>query len=98
VENFKSESTDKGFRTALRSSYQILDPHGARVAQQEFALTEEYCRNPRRDFFIRYFVWMPKRIYGGKYTLQLTIEDTLSQKIGQSTIEFEIKEPQGAAQ
>lgn len=98
VENFKSESTDKGFRTALRSSYQILDPHGARVSQQEFALTEEYCRNPRRDFFIRYFVWMPKRIYGGKYTLQLTIEDTLSQKIGQSTIEFEIKEPQGTPQ
>lgn len=98
VENFKSESSEKGYRTSLRSSYQILDPHGARVAQQEFALTEEYCRNPRRDFFIRYFVWMPKRIYGGKYTLQLTIEDTLSQKIGQSTIDFEIKEPVGGPQ
>ena len=35
---------------------------------------------------------MPKRIYGGTYTLQLTIEDTLSQKIGQSTLEFTIKE------
>ena len=41
---------------------------------------------------MRYHIWLPKRIYGGRYTLQLTIEDTLSQKIGQSSIEFTIKE------
>jgi hypothetical protein len=90
VENFKSASSDEGFHTALRSSYQILDNHGARVDQKEFEITEERCQNPRRDYFIRYFVWMPKRIYGGTYTLQLTIEDTLSQKIGQASIEFTV--------
>ena len=77
VENFKSAATEQGFHTALRSSYQILDNRGARVDQKEFEITEEHCQNPRRDYFIRYFVWMPKRIYGGTYTLQLTIEDTL---------------------
>ncbi len=55
-------------------------------------MTEEYCQNQRRDFFMRYHVWLPKRIYSGRYTLQLTIEDTLSQKIGQSSLEFTIKE------
>jgi hypothetical protein len=90
VENFKSAPTDQGFHTALRSSYQILDNRGARVDQKEFEITEEHCQNPRRDYFIRYFVWMPKRIYGGTYTLQLTIEDTLSQKIGQASIEFKV--------
>ncbi len=90
VENFKSASSDEGFHTALRSSYQILDNRGARVDQKEFEITEERCQNPRRDYFIRYFVWMPKRIYGGTYTLQLTIEDTLSQKIGQASIEFTV--------
>jgi hypothetical protein len=93
VDNFKSVRGEKGFRTALRSSYQILDPHGARVDSQEFEITEEHCQNQRRDFFMRYHIWMPKRIYGGRYTLQLTIEDTLSQKIGQSSIEFDVKEP-----
>jgi hypothetical protein len=92
VENFKSLPTEKGFHTALKSSYQILDQHGARVDQKEFEITAEDCLNARRDYFIRYFVWMPKRIYGGTYTLQLTIEDTHSQKIGQSSIEFTINE------
>jgi hypothetical protein len=92
VDNFKSVRGEKGYRTALRSSYQILDSHGARVDSQEFDVTEEHCQNQRRDFFMRYHIWIPKRIYGGRYTLQLTIEDTLSQKIGQSSIEFDVKE------
>ncbi len=92
VENFKSRRDDKGYHTALRSSYQILDQHGARVESQDFEVTEEHCQNLRHDFFMRYHIWMPKRIYGGRYTLQLTIEDTLSQKIGQSSLEFTVKE------
>ncbi len=92
VENFKTLANEKGFHTALKSSYEILDSHGARVDQKEFEITAEDCQNPRRDYFIRYFVWMPKRIYGGSYSLQLTIEDTLSQKIGQSSIDFAIHE------
>ncbi|MCE9604387.1 MAG: hypothetical protein K8U03_05715 [Planctomycetia bacterium] len=92
VENFRSEESAKGFHTALRSSYQILDPQGRRVAENDLALTEEFCQNERRDYFIRYFLSVPERIYDGKYTLQLTIVDTLSQKIGQSTIDFTVGE------
>jgi hypothetical protein len=90
VENFKSDDTAKGFHTALRSSYQIIDAQGRRVAENDLALTEEYCQNQRRDYFLRYFLSVPERIYAGKYTLQLTIVDTLSQKIGQSSIEFTV--------
>jgi hypothetical protein len=90
VENSKSDETAKGFHTALRSSYQILDAQGRRVAENDLALTEEYCQNLRRDYFLRYFLSVPERIYAGKYTLQLTIVDTLSQKIGQSSIEFTV--------
>ena len=88
VENFKSDETAKGFHTALRSSYQILDAQGRRIAEQDLKLTEEHCQNPRRDYFVRYFLTLPERLYDGKYTLQLTIEDTLGQKIGQSSIDF----------
>jgi hypothetical protein len=91
VENFKSEETSEGFHTALQSSYQILDSQGRRVAHDEFALTEEHCQNRRRDFFIRYFLTLPAMIYDGRYTLELTIEDTLGHKIGQSTIEFTVQ-------
>jgi hypothetical protein len=92
MDNFASESTAKGYLTQLRSSYQILDSAGQRVADHTFTTTEEYCQNARRDFFIGYHLRMPKRINPGKYTLQMTIEDLQSQKVGQSTIEFTIKE------
>ncbi len=93
IENFVSEETSRGAHTALRSSYLILDSRGQQVAEHEFTNTEEYCNQPRRDFFIGYHLRLPERIYPGKHTLQLTIEDLNSEKLGQSSIEFWIKEP-----
>jgi hypothetical protein len=90
LENFASELTDKGYHTAMHSSYQIFDSRGAKVTEQDYAITEENCRNPRRDYFLRYFVYLPKQIPGGNYTLQLTIEDTLGRKAGQASVPFEI--------
>lgn len=91
VDNFHSQPTSEGFHTALRSRYQIFDAQGHRIDHHEFAVTEEVCRNRRRDFFIRYHLFLPKQLYEGRYTLQLTIEDTLSKKAGQSSIEFTAK-------
>src|SRR5262249_46812745 len=90
LENFASDPTDKGYHTAMHSSYQILDSRGAKVAEQDYAITEEYCRNPRRDYFLRYFFYLPKQIPGGNYTLQLAVEDVLGRKIGQTSVQFAI--------
>lgn len=92
VENFKTTQTEKGYYTKLRGSYHIYDASGNRVADYEFPVTEETCDSPRRDFFIGYHLRLPKRIYPGKHTLQLSIEDLQSQKIGQSSIDFTIKD------
>ena len=91
IENFKSSETAKGHHTALRSSYQIFNSGGQRVAEHDFPTNEEYCRNPRRDFFMGYEFYLPERIFPGKHTLQLTVVDLNSQKIGQSLIEFTVK-------
>jgi hypothetical protein len=91
IENLKAESTDKGYRTSLKSSYQILDARGERVAEQEFPASEDVCTSQRRDFFIPYFIWIPKRIDQGIYTLQLTVEDMQTHKVGQSSIQFSVK-------
>ena len=93
VDNFKSEETPKGHHTALRGSYQIFDSSGHRVADYEFPKTEETCDRPRRDFFIGYHLRLPQSIYPGKQTLKLTIEDLLSHKVGQASIEFTVKRP-----
>jgi hypothetical protein len=93
VENSKAIETPQGFHTATRSSYQIFDASGKRVDEHESKPSEEYCRRPRRDFFIVYDLCMPEQIYPGKHVLQLTVADLNSQKIGQSLIEFTIKSP-----
>ncbi len=91
VENLSGEATPKGVHTSLQSSYQIFDSRGQRVADEEFTVTEEHCRNPRHDYFIGYELRIPDRVYPGKHTLQLTVRDAKSQKIGQSTIDFFVK-------
>ena len=90
VENYTVEPTPRGFHTALRSSYQIFDARGQRIADHEFPNTEEYCQSPRHDFFIGYDLHLPKRIYNGKHTLQLTVEDLKSHKVGQSSIDLTV--------
>lgn len=90
VENFKSDETEKGFHTALKSSYQIFDVAGRRVAQHEFTTNEETCRNRRRDFFLIYEFSLPKQIYPGKHVLKLTVDDVASGKVGESSIEFTV--------
>ncbi|HKD37619.1 MAG TPA: hypothetical protein VKB78_12495, partial [Pirellulales bacterium] len=91
IENLKSESTDKGFRTSVKGRYEILDSRGERAAEQEFPASDDYCSRPRRDFFIPYFVSIPKRIGEGEYTLKLTVEDAQAQKTGQGSIQFSVK-------
>jgi hypothetical protein len=92
LENFVTQATPQGYHTALKASYQIFDGRGTKVEQQDLPPMEEFCQNPRRDFFVAYSdVRLPKQIYDGRYTLKLTIEDTLGKKIAQSSIEFTVK-------
>ena len=95
IENFTSKEGPQGFHTSLKSSYQILDNRGQRVAVEEFVPNQENCRNRRRDYFIFYEFSMPERIYSGEYTLQLTVTDVNSQKVGQSQVRFYIKDERG---
>jgi hypothetical protein len=92
VDNFVSESTDKGYRTSLSSRYEILDSRGARVASEDFGLTEENCRNLRRDFFLRYFLKVPQPLAAGEYTLKLTVDDTAAAKVAYGQISFIVGE------
>jgi hypothetical protein len=91
VENFISEPTPKGYHTSLRSNYQVVDARGQRVAEHAFAVTEEYCQNRRRDFFIGYHMRLPKAMEAGRYRLRLAIEDLKGHKTGAASIEFEIR-------
>ena len=90
IDNFSVETRPDGFETELQGSYQIFDAAGRRVAEHVFSPEKELCRNRRRDYFVPYRVYLPKRIDPGPYTLQLTVEDLKGQKFGQAPIRFTI--------
>jgi hypothetical protein len=92
VENYRSQSTEQGFRTLLASSYEVLDDKDKRVDGAEFPDVDDYCRNRRRDFHIQYGISLPQTIAPGRYRLNLVVKDRLSDKIGQGTAMFEIRE------
>jgi hypothetical protein len=92
IENFRSENTAKGYHTSLRSSFQIFDSSGRRVDERDSAESEEHCQSPRRDYFIGCDFCLPKKLYPGRYTLKLTVEDLKSQKVAESSIDFTVTE------
>lgn len=92
IENFVSVPTNEGeYRTSLKSTIEIADGKGAVVWQRSFPATEDFCRNPRRDYFHSCKFHIPEDIATGTYSLKLTIADELSQKRVSSALNFVVK-------
>lgn len=92
IENLKSESTAKGYRTSWQSSYRIFDDGGRLVADYQYPPNEEYCRRVRRDFFIGCELSIPSQLAPGRYTLRLSVTDLLNRRTGETSIEFSVPE------
>lgn len=92
VENFVSVPTTEGeYRTSLKSLIEIVDPKGKIVWTKAFPATEDFCRNPRRDYFHNYQFRIPEDIAMGTYSLKLSITDELSQKKVANSLTFVLK-------
>lgn len=92
VENYRCKETARGYHTALRSTYEIFDSSRQKVAEHEFSTNEEYCKNPRRDFFTVCEFKIPENLEPGKFVLRLTVADLNGDKAGESSITFHIRE------
>ena len=91
VDNVAASKVKDGFESQLQGSYEIIDSHGRKVADQLLPVKAEVCQNHRRDYFIVYKIFTPQQIAAGNYQLRLTIEDTKARKFGQSQLDFQIK-------
>jgi hypothetical protein len=90
IENFASQSTQAGYRTALKARFELFQGAG-RVHEQELPTAEETCERKRRDFFVSYRLRLPAGLKPGEHTLQLTIDDTLGRKTATRSIALRIK-------
>jgi hypothetical protein len=91
VENFHSQSTEKGYRTLLGSTYEIFSEDGKRVGGGAIPDVDDCCRSRRRDFHIQYGLALPEKLTAGRYRLDLVIKDRQSDKLGHSSASFEIR-------
>jgi len=91
VDNLHIESSAKGYHWAVKINGQIFDNRGNRMTDYGSASAEEYYQTPRHDFFVSKLYYLPPSLIPGRYSLQLTIEDTLGHKVGQSSLDFTVK-------
>jgi hypothetical protein len=91
VENYHSESTIKGYNTKLAASYELVDEDGERLTGGDFPNVEDTCQSRRRDFHIQYGLVLPKTAKAGKHELKLAMKDRQSDKMGSTSISFEIR-------
>ena len=92
LNNFTSESADKGEHTRFTARYQIHDKQGNQLVEKELGTAEEFCRNRRHDYFVLYHLWMPQQVNPGEYSIKLQVEDTLGGLFGETTLAFKIGE------
>lgn len=91
LENFSFAELGEGYETEFQSGYQVYDDAGRRVAEHDFLVVKQVCRNVQTDYFLPYRMHIPKHLVPGKYRLQLTVEDRKGNKFGQSLpIDFEV--------
>ncbi|WP_182868953.1 hypothetical protein [Stieleria mannarensis] len=91
IENFAAEDHSGYFQTRLQGSYDIYNADGTKVISQLLPVDQQRSRNRLRDYFVAYQMNLPKGLPHGTYRLQLTIEDVVGKKYGQSSIPFEIR-------
>ena len=70
VENYHSQSTEKGYRTSLGSSYELLDDDGKRVAGGDVSRCRRLLPQPATRFPHSIFgLTLPEKIAPGQYQL-----------------------------
>ncbi len=94
IANFHSELSAEGiYRTRLKSSLQIVSTEAPQepVDVKIYPVTEDFCRNHRRDYFHSYVVEIPVRCVRGSHVLKLIIEDELSGKVATYPVAFVVR-------
>lgn len=94
IDNFHSELSTEGiYRTRLKSTLEFVSAEAPQepVEVKVYPVTEDFCRNHRRDYFHSYVVEIPVRCVRGSHALKLIIEDELSGKTGTYSIPFVVR-------
>ena len=88
IDEVSSQSRGAEHCTHLASRYRIVSEAGSQVVRQEFGETVEYSKTSRRDYFMRYYLWLPEALAAGKYYLEIEAEDLLAGQTALARVPF----------
>jgi hypothetical protein len=73
------EARDDRFVSRISSRVELKRTQGGPVVwQQELGQAEDACRRRRRDYYVNYFVDLPKSLHPGSYRLRLLQTDLVA--------------------
>jgi hypothetical protein len=85
------EARDAGFVSRISSRVELKSVTGGPVVwAQELGEAEDSCRKQRRDFYVNYFVDLPKSLQPGSYHLRLLQTDLVAGSTVASEIAIKI--------
>jgi hypothetical protein len=85
------EVRDAGFVSRISSRVELKSaPGGPVIWEQELGDAEDACRRRRRDYYVNYFVDLPKALHPGSYRLRLLQTDLVAGSATSSEIPLEV--------
>ncbi len=101
LENFRSMSTAKGYRTLTMSTLEVFSADGNLVQRQALGAAEDLVDVPRRDFFLTHQITIPQDLPSGDYVFDLCVDDLLGHDRARARIAVHVMEdhtlPDGTA-
>lgn len=94
IDNFRSVPAEGDrYMTAIKSTVEFYKSRGdgKKIQSIPFDVSQDYCRNRRRDYFLAYEFTVPQQLEPGTYTLVLNVEDQLGQKTTSAKVNFTIE-------
>jgi len=87
VDRFASERQESGmWETRLTMEAVLYDPEGAPILEMPSAQGVDRSHQRRRDFFVWQVLTLPAISEPGRYTLKVTVQDKLSNRIAQQSL------------
>lgn len=90
IENFSSQYDQQQWQTDLSMEMSLFSEQGQQVYVEQPVLVTDSSRSRRNDFFLRKLVKLPSNLTIGRYVLKVTIVDTQSNRVAESSLPMQI--------
>lgn len=90
LENLVGTDEAKGIATRVATRFRLVDAAGESIEEWSFPEIEDVSESPRTDYFVRYFLTMPRKAPAGPCRLECVVTDAVAAKTAEAELSLEI--------